>query len=191
MHGCPGDRSRHSSFWLFRSFAHLRPALRFSITGCSFGTQHERSSVRRAVLGSPNVHRPCRAQPAHWSRVAEDRERQGVRDGTGPEPAGPRWVHAERAPGGISSSSMVGRVVDHRDRTGGQPPATRPHQPIRNDTNAEVGATAAALLLVTRWPCLVHRAGVTQQSQGSVCRLVGPYGPEFAGWALPGRDLGC
>ena len=36
---------------LFRSFAHLQPALRFSISGCSFGTQHERLSVRRAVLG--------------------------------------------------------------------------------------------------------------------------------------------
>ena len=61
--------------------------------GCSFGTQHERLSVRRALLGCPNLHRLCRARPADRSLVAE--------------PAGTRWVHTEPAGRGTQRARAV------------------------------------------------------------------------------------
>jgi hypothetical protein len=51
--------------------------------------------------------RSCRARPADRSLVAEDRSAGGVRDRTGPEPAGTRWVHAEPAGRGLQRARAV------------------------------------------------------------------------------------
>ena len=57
----------------------------------SHGRGHPVPVLEQGSVG-PGLHRPCRARPADRSLVAEDR---GVRDQTGPEPAGTRWVHVE------------------------------------------------------------------------------------------------
>jgi hypothetical protein len=69
-------------------------------TASSFGTQHERLSVRRAVFGSPNLHRPCRARSAGPVPGRED-WRRARPDGTGP------W-----------SVLVLWRTRDHRARAG-------------------------------------------------------------------------
>jgi hypothetical protein len=64
--------------------------------------------------------RPCRARPADRSLVAEDRSAEGVRDRTGPEPAGTRWVHAEPAGRGVQRAPPVS--------TGAKEPQVRPRR---------------------------------------------------------------
>jgi hypothetical protein len=52
------------------------------------------------------------------SLVAEDRSAVGVRDRTGPEPTGTRWVHAEPAGRGVQRARAV--------TTGAKEPQVRP-----------------------------------------------------------------
>jgi hypothetical protein len=47
-----------------------------------------RSDRQVAACSARRLHRPCRARPADRSLVAKDRSAAGVRDRTGPEPAG-------------------------------------------------------------------------------------------------------
>jgi hypothetical protein len=54
------------------------------------GVGHGWTIGRTQVAGcaTRRLHRPCRARPADRSLVAEARSAGGVRDQTGPEPAG-------------------------------------------------------------------------------------------------------
>jgi hypothetical protein len=70
--------------------------------------------------------RPCRAWPADRSLAAEDRSAGGVRDRTGAEPAGTRWVHAEPAGRGLQRAPAVGRGTEEQQvrRPAQLPPGT-------------------------------------------------------------------
>jgi hypothetical protein len=70
--------------------------------------------------------RPCRARPADRSLAAEDRSAGGVRDRTGAEPAGRRWVHAEPAGRGLQRAPAVSRGTEEQQvrRPARLPPGT-------------------------------------------------------------------
>ena len=71
--------------------------------------------------------RSCRARPPDRSLVAEDRSAEGVRDRTGPESAGSRWVHEEPAGRGLQRARAVTRgAKEPQVRPPAQPPPGSP-----------------------------------------------------------------